>query len=421
MEIEDSLNIALKGIYSNKGRSVLTILGIVIGIAAVIAMIAIGEGAEIMIINQISSLGSNNIFIEPGAWSKRMEGGSLMQTMLEEFEIKTLKYEDALAIEDLPNVEMVAPMVYGVERIVYQNKNEKITYFGTTPEATDVGDVEYIYGRGLTEEDVKSMARVIVLGSEVAKELFGEGENPVGEIVRIKKTNFKIIGVSEERGPQAFLDLDEGLFLPITTAQKLLLGADSIRHMIVRVKSEELIDSTIEEIRYLLRERHGIYNPEGDPARDDFKVMSQKETASVMSSVTNIFTILLSSIAAISLIVGGIGIMNIMLVSVTERTREIGLRKAVGAGKKDILNQFLLEAVILTLTGGIMGIIFGALFSWITSLAFEYFLQSSWGFSIPLKAVILGVGVSVSIGIIFGMYPARKGANLSPVEALRYE
>jgi len=420
MKLSNSFFTALTGLKANKGRSALTILGIVIGISAVIGVISVGQGAQSLILGQIASLGSNNIFIEPGPWSERMESGQMMQSMMEEFEIKTLKYEDALAIEKIPTIEMAAPFVMGVVRIVYETESKKVTFLGTTPEAAEITNVNFILGRGLTDQDVKSMARVAVLGYKTKQDLFGE-ENPLGKTIRIKKTNFRVVGVAEELGPQALMDLDESLYLPITTCQKLLLGQEHIRWIIAKAESEKVIDEAVDDIRLVLRERHDIYNPEGDPAKDDFKVMSQKETARILGNITGIFTLLLSSIAGISLVVGGIGIMNIMLVSVTERTREIGLRKAVGARKKDILIQFLLEAVLLTFIGGIFGILLGALLSFGASLAFGYFFESSWGFILPLRAVALGVGVSVAIGLIFGIYPARKAAQLNPIEALRYE
>lgn len=416
----DYLKTAVIGLKANKVRSALTVLGIIIGIAAVIAMMSIGQGAQSLIIDQIMSLGSNNIFIEPGPWSERMESGQMMQTMMEEFEIKTLKYEDALAIQEIPNIKMAAPFVMGVTRVIFEGQSKKISFWGTTPEAAEVTDTKAAFGRHILDQDVKSMAKVAVLGYKLKQDLFGEND-PIGKIIRIQKINFRVIGITEEKGAQMIMNVDDGLYLPITTAQKLLLGQDYIRMIIAEAQTEKSIDEAIYEIRLLLRERHNIYNPENDLSKDDFKVMSQKDTAAMLSSVTNIFTILLSSIAAISLVVGGIGIMNIMLVSVTERTREIGLRKAVGASEKDILTQFLWEAIILTLTGGILGIILGALLSWGASMAFNHFLNASWGFSLPLYSIILGVGVSASIGLVFGIYPARKASQLSPIDALRYE
>lgn len=420
MKLSNSFFTALDGLRTNKGRSALSILGIVIGIAAVIGIMSVGQGAQSLVLGQIASLGSNNIFIEPGPWSERMEGGQMMQSMMEEFEIKTLKYEDALAIEKIPTIEMTAPFVMGVARVVYGTESKKITFLGSTPAASKITDTQIVLGRDITEQEVKSVSKIAVLGHKIKEDLFN-GENPIGKIIRIKKTNFKVVGVMEEKGAQTFMDLDQYIYIPLTTAQKVLLGQNYLRWIIAKAKSEKVIDEAVDDIRLLLRERHNIYNPEGDPAKDDFKVMSQKETAKILGNITGIFTLLLSSIAGISLLVGGIGIMNIMLVSVTERTREVGLRKAVGAGKKDILNQFLLEAVLLTLIGGIFGILLGALLSFGASLAFGYFFQSSWGFILPLRAVALGVGVSVAIGLIFGIYPARKAAQLSPIEALRYE
>jgi len=420
MKWSESFFTAIDGLKANKSRSALTILGIVIGIAAVIAMMAIGKGAQGLILSQIATLGSNNIFIETGAWLKDIERGTLKESKVEEIEIKTLKYEDALAIEKIQNVDKVAPLVIGVDRVIAETESKKVTYLGTTPQMIEISDLRCYLGRCIEDYDVKSNARVAVLGYKLKKDLFGD-ENPVGKKVRIKKTTFKIIGVAEEKGVQSFLNMDELVHMPITTAQEFLTGADYIRWIAVKVKDENLIDQTIEDIRLLLRERHNIYNPSGDLTKDDFKVVSQKETADVLGQITSIFTVLLSCIAAISLVVGGIGIMNIMLVSVTERTREVGLRKAVGARKKDILLQFLFEAVLLTLIGGVLGIVLGAFISWVTSFVFGQLLNTSWGFLLPLNAVLLGVGVSVAIGLIFGMYPAQKAAKLNPIEALRYE
>ena len=420
MKFINFLKIAITGLKTNKVRSFLTMLGIIIGIASVILMLSLGTGAHNLIIGQIVSLGSNNIFIEPGAWSEKMEQGKMMQSMLEEFDIKTLTLDDAKAIAKEPTVEMVAPFTLGVERAVYKNTSKKITFTGCTETAAKITDSEIILGRAISDADVKSMARVTVLGYEIAQDLFGE-ENPLGKTIRIKKTNFKVIGVREQQGTQAFMNLDAYVYIPITTTQKLLLGISHIRQVIVKAKNADVVDEAVYNIRLLLRERHNIYNPEGDPGKDDFKIMSQEETAEMLGTVTSILTVLLSSIAAIALIVGGIGIMNIMLVSVTERTREVGLRKAVGARKKDILYQFLVEAIVLTVFGGIIGIILGIVLSYLSGIVISSMIGLEWGFIVPLDAIALAFGVSSAIGLVFGIYPAHKASQLSPIDALRYE
>lgn len=420
MKFFDSLQTAARSLKANKSRSALTVLGIVIGISAVVAVLSLGSGAQRIIIGQVVSMGSNTIFIEPGAWNEQMESGSMMQSAMEEFDIKTLKYEDALAIEQDSNVDLVAPFVIGVDRIVYKNKNRKTTFMGTTPDALEINNTFPIIGNPMTDSDVKSASKKVFLGYKVYKDLFGD-EDPLGKTVRIKKQNFVVMGVGEEQGTQMFMDLDDVVYIPLTTAQKFLLGGDHLRWIVARTVSDDKIDETVENIRLTLRERHNIYNPEGDTAKDDFKVMSQKETADMLASITNVFTIFLSAIAAISLIVGGIGVMNIMLVSVTERTREVGLRKAVGAKRKDILEQFLIEAIVLTFFGGIIGIILGVIFSYFGGIVLGILLGTEWDFIVSFEAIIVAFVVTTIIGLGFGIYPARKAANLSPIEALRYE
>lgn len=421
MKLSEHLKTAFAGLKTNKTRSALTMLGIVIGIAAVIIMLSIGSGAEDLIIGQIASMGSNNIFIEPGSFDKGKGGeGGMMQSMTEEMQIKTLKYSDAVAISKDPTIEFASPAVFGTSRVVYKNTDKKITFMGVTPEILEINNTRLILGRPFSDAEVKSMARVAILGYEVKKDLFGE-INPLGKMIRIKKTNFKVIGVAEEQGMQMFQNLDQNIYVPITAAQKLLLGIDHITYIVAKVKSEELIDQAVENIRLTLRERHNIKNPENDLSKDDFKVISQKEAANMLSTVIGILTLFLSSVAAIALVVGGIGIMNIMLVTVTERTREIGLRKAVGARKKDILWQFLLEAVVLTIFGGIVGVVFGIILSFLGSVLLSRFWMESWVFTISPIGIVLAFGVAAGFGLIFGIYPARKAAKLSPIEALRYE
>jgi len=420
MKFSNSFKTAIIGLKTNKTRSFLTILGIVIGIMSVILMMSLGHGAQNLILGQIMSMGSNNIYVEPGTFSGEIGGGNMMQQMMEEMEIKTLTLEDMEAIEKDPLVEMVAPLVYGVGRVVYKNNDEKITLFGTTPAYNKITDAQTILGSDFTDFDVQAMSKVAVLGYKIKEDLF-EDENPIGKIIRIKKTNFRVIGVMEEQGTQMFQNLDEYIYIPITTAQKFLLGTNHIQSSVVKIVSQDKIDEAIEGVRFILRERHNIYNPEGDLSKDDFKVVSGKETAEIMNTVTSILTLLLSSVAAIALVVGGVGIMNIMLVSVVERTREIGLRKAVGARKKDILYQFLIEAVVLTGLGGILGILLGAIFSYLMSIVLTMVLGIKWEFVLSLSSIILAFGVATGIGLVFGIYPARKAAKLSPIDALRYE
>jgi len=420
MQFSNSFKTAITGLKTNKTRSFLTILGIVIGIASVILMMSLGAGAQNLILGQIMSMGSNNIFVEPGTFSGEIGGGNMMQQIMEEMEIKTFTIEDIEAIEKDPLVEMAAPLVYGVSRVIYKNNDEKVTLFGTTPAYNKITDTRTILGSDFTNADVKNMSKVVVLGYEIKEDLFGD-ENPIGKIIRIKKTNFRVIGVMEEQGTQMFQSLDEYIYIPITTAQKFLLGINHIQSSVIKIVSEDKIEEAVESIRLLLRQRHNIYNPENDLSKDDFKVVSGKETAELMNTVTSILTLLLSSIAAIALVVGGIGIMNIMLVSVVERTREIGLRKAVGARKKDILYQFLIEAVVLTVSGGILGILLGVILSYLVSIVLTMALGIEWKFILSLSSIVLAFGVAASIGLIFGIYPARKAAKLSPIDALRYE
>ena len=418
MKFDNSFKTAIIGLKTNKTRSALTILGIVIGISSVILMMSLGDGAQNLILGQIMSMGPNNVYVEPGAFTTG--GGDMTQQMMEGMEIKTLTLEDMEAIENDPLVEMVAPMVLSVGRVVYKNNDEKITLFGTTPAYNKITNSRTVLGSDFIDFDVQGMSKVAVLGYKVKEDLF-ETENPIGKIIRIKQTNFRVIGVMEEQGTQMFQNLDEYIYIPITTVQKFLLGINHVQSSVVKIVNQDKIDEAVEGIRLILRERHNIYNPEGDLSKDDFKVVSGKETADLMNTVTSILSLLLSSVAAIALVVGGIGIMNIMLVSVVERTREIGLRKAVGARKKDILYQFLIEAMVLTGLGGILGILLGAILSYLVSIVLTMALGIEWGFALSLSSIIIAFGVATGIGLVFGIYPARKAAKLSPIDALRYE
>jgi len=419
MRFKDLIKISFTALKANKSRTFLTMLGIIIGVGAVIIMMSLGKGAQGLILGQIQSIGANSIYVEPGSFDPK-GGSDFMGSAIEEMTIKTLKLKDLESIRKDPLVDLAYPMVYGSSRAIYRNEDQKITFIGITPEAYEMDDWHAINGRDVSEDDVRSIAKVATLGHKIAEDLFGE-EDPIGKSIRIKKTNLKVIGVMEERGMEMFQNFDEYVYVPVTTAQKLLLGIEHLNAIAVRAKSESAIDPLIENIRLALRENHNIYNPEGDLAKDDFKVMSQVEAANMVKQVTGILTAFLSSIAAIALIVGGIGIMNIMLVSVTERTREIGLRKAVGARNKDILKQFLIEAVALTLFGGLIGFIIGLMFSLTAAIVLSKVLNTNWSFVMPFGAVILAFGVAALVGLVFGIYPARKASRLNPIEALRHE
>ena len=415
MKIFDSFLTVLDGLKANKGRSALTILGVVIGIAAVISVMSVGQGAQGLILNQIEGLGSNLIIIMPGGSVEeerpRMSMGMLTIKTLVENDVKSLRQKS-----NAPFIEEVMPIVAGQAIVSYGGEDRKTNFIGATANLPGVNDSYPREGRFFTENEEAGMARVVVLGSKVKDKLFGESE-AIGQRIKVNRRGFEVIGIMEEKGSRGMEDLDDQIYIPVSTAQKQILGINHFNAIMAQVQSERMIDQTVLDIKTTLRINHGI----SDPSKDDFTVRSQKEFTETLGAVTGIFTLLLACVAAISLLVGGIGIMNIMLVSVTERTKEIGLRKAVGARKNDILMQFLLEALFLTLIGGILGIILGAIFSWIGSLIFAHFLEISWGFILPLNAVALGVGVSVAIGLIFGIYPARKAAELSPIEALRHE
>lgn len=395
----------LWSLTGNKVRSALTMLGIVIGIASVIAMVAIGQGAQNSIAASIESIGSNLIIVMPGA----ARNGRISQGR---GSAETLTMGDATAIANqVPDASAVAPEVSRRYQITAGGNNTNTQVVGTLPAYTEVRNVEIDSGSFLSDQQVKASSKVAVLGSSARDDLFGAGANPVGQMIRIKGISFTVIGVTVAKGGSGFNNPDDYIYVPITTAQHYLSGDNFVNDISVAATSSDTIAAAQQEITNLLLTRHKIT----DPTQADFSLLNQADIISTASSVTGTFTTLLASIAGISLLVGGIGIMNMMLTTVTERTREIGLRKAVGIKKVYINLQFLAEAVVLTFLGGIIGIILG----WIASIGASHFL--SLNTSVSIGAVLLAFGVSAGIGIIFGFYPARRAAALSPIEALRYE
>ena len=316
----------------------------------------------------------------------------------------------------MPTLANIIPIVFGGESVSYEGDTYRATIFGGTERLADIFDLVVTQGTFFSEEDVRSRADVAVIGSKVKTELFGESD-PVGARIRIKDRSFRVIGVLPTKGQVSFYNFDEAVLTPYTTAQQFIFGIKYFHRFIIEAESEEAVARTVADIQLTLRESHEITDPE----KDDFFVETQADLASRLEIITSTLTLFLVSVAAISLLVGGIGIMNIMLVSVTERTREIGLRKAVGAHRKDILYQFLLEAVFLTGIGGVIGIFLGALFAFLAAIIISQFVGFGWAFVFPVSAAALGLGVSALVGLVFGLYPARQAARKSPIEALRYE
>ncbi len=407
MNINDLFQETYSALLSNRARSGLTILGIVIGIGSVIAMISIGQGASSSIQSNIQSIGSNLVMVTPGAQreigSRVSSGGG---------SAKTLKQEDADAIKnEIALAKAVAPELSGRYQITAKGTNTNTSVVGTTAAYPSVRNVEIDLGSFISEQNVRSMSKVAVLGPAARDDLFGTSTDPVGQKVRINKIDFKVIGVTKSKGGSGFSNQDDTVFIPLSTAQKFLAGSDYVTTISVQAIDQDSMTEMQAEITSLLLSRHNI----SDSQLADFSIMNQADIVASASSIFNTLTMLLGSIAGISLLVGGIGIMNMMLTTVTERTREIGLRKAIGAKKKDINLQFLAESAMLTLIGGVVGIILG----WLISLGVAHF--ASIATKVSFVSVALAFGVSTVIGIVFGYYPAQRAANLNPIEALRYE
>ena len=407
MNIRDLFQEVLSSITSNKVRSSLTILGIVIGIGSVIAMVAVGQGTQSNIESSIQSIGSNLVMVSPGA-----QRGVGMEVSGGRGSAKTLKQSDADAISaGVALIKSVSPELSQRYQIVAKGTNTNTQVVGATPAYLEVRKLEIDQGSFISDYQVKDASKVAVLGPGVKDDLFGENADAVGQIIKINGVQFKVIGITVAKGGSGFSSQDDMVFVPLATAQRFLANSDYVTSISVEAQDQQSMAAVQQSITDLLLARHKI----SDPTQADFSVMNQADIAATASSITSTLTALLASIAGISLLVGGIGIMNMMLTTVTERTREIGLRKAIGAQRKDISNQFLMEAITLTFLGGLVGVLFGWAVSWLISTL------ASMTTTISLFSVLLAFGVSAAIGIIFGYYPARRAAGLNPIEALRYE
>ncbi len=406
---------AFRALNAARRRSLLTMLGIIIGVAAVIIIIAIGAGAQSLILSQVSTFGANLVGVLPGKSEKNGPPASVMGVT-----ITTLTLDDAKALADTsnaPHITAVAPFTRGVGSLAWKDQKYDTSLSGTSAEYLNVEGGEVAEGRFFGTEEENGVARVLVLGSTVKDELFGQSD-AIGQTVRLKNAGYTVIGVMAKRGTVAFQNYDDQVFMPITTMQREVAGVRHLGLLRAKVDSEEYVDQTVADIEATLRERHNITDKTGDS--DDFSVRSARDALNILTSITDGLRFFLAAMAALSLLVGGIGIMNIMLIRVVERTREIGLRQAVGARRFDIMAQFLVESVAITFSGGLIGIVVGEFLSFIIAFVARQ-LNYDWPFSFSLSAIVLAVSVSVAVGLIFGLYPAAKASKLDPIEALRYE
>jgi putative ABC transport system permease protein len=420
MNVIANLQVAVRALTRNKLRSALTMLGIIIGISAVITLVSVGQGVQAVVAEEMESIGSNLIFVLPGELGANQS--SIKSNFIRSANLSTLTLGDALALNDrarVPDVAAVTPEFVAVGTVVRGNNNAQTSISGVIPVYAVVRDFFPVAGRFIEERDLQSNARVAVLGQSMMEALFPAGVNPIGQTIKINRIPFRVVGVMEERGGTSFSDEDDVIFIPLTTAHNRLFGGRTIGGdygvsvIYAQASAEDRAEAARAQITQVLRQRHGlIYSTD----KSDFSVLTQSDVSAVLGSLTAVLTAFLGLIAAVSLVVGGIGIMNIMLVSVTERTREIGLRKAVGAKRRHILGQFLIEAMTLSLLGGLIGILLGGFGSLVASTVIE-------GLNLDMSAmtVALATGFSAAVGLFFGIYPAFRASRLNPIDALRYE
>jgi putative ABC transport system permease protein len=405
MSLWESIAVALEGLTANKMRAALTMLGVIIGVAAVITMLALARGAQNQTMERIQSMGTNVLTVFTGRTRRGPAVGSFGSN-----EFMTL--DDVKAITDeCPAVKAAAPEAQTNAQVKYKNQNTNTTILGTTPDYLSIRNYQVQTGRMFTDDEVRAYRKVAVIGPTTAENLFG-GVSPVGQNVRINGVQFQIVGLMKEKGSAgSFSDPDDRLIVPATTGMRRLMGTEYVRAINVQAALSELSNQAVSQVDSLIRKRHNIAADD----EDTFMIRNQADIIEMAQETSKVFTLLLAGIASVSLIVGGIGIMNIMLVSVTERTREIGIRKALGARKCDIQRQFLVEALVLSLCGGTIGVLIGLLGSFLVSCV------SEWQAQVSLTSILLSFGFAAFVGIFFGYYPAKQAAGLHPIEALRYE